>query len=92
MGCVFIRYVLLALSARPTQAFMMTLSVPVLISIAVGIFVVLLMIKVLIGMALIFYSGYVHNQELTLLEIQSKTRAGDKEQRKLRERLANVLP
>jgi hypothetical protein len=63
LGCVSIRYLILALSSPAVMTFISSKPLPWIASRVLGCFVALVLSK---GVGLIFFAGHVHNTELHL--------------------------
>lgn len=64
LACVFIRYIFLALSSKRCQTYLASVSSLQLFVQAFLFFALLVGIKSILGISLIFYSGYIHNHEV----------------------------
>ena len=95
LGCVFVRYMILAISAPASVVFFATKTRFWLISQFVTWFTLIFVSKVAIGVGLIFYSGSIHNKELRKKEdderrLEEKTGKPRLERRASINQLSNI--
>jgi hypothetical protein len=72
LGCVFVRYMILAFSAPASVVYLATKTRLWLFSQVVSWFTLVFVTKVAIGVGLIFYSGAIHNKELRTKEDEER--------------------
>jgi len=66
LGCVFVRYIMLAISTPSVQYYLEELTLSSIAARCVVVFAVLLVLKIVIGVGLVFYSAAAHRRDASV--------------------------